>query len=123
MTSKILYCAKFRIVFVVSIVIAVLGLAAGPVWSKSIEEYKWIEVKSSNFTIRSPLSKSETVKALRHLELLRAVIPPHMLAYNRDKPVPDVIYLFKGPNQMKKIGFVDSWQRRLALCRQCNERK
>jgi hypothetical protein len=34
--------------------------------SKSVENYKWIEVRSENFVIRSLLSKKQTMKVARH---------------------------------------------------------
>ncbi len=93
-----------RMTAYVAVAMAFVFLMPNIAQSKSVENYKWIEVRSENFVIRSLLSKKQTTKVARHLEMARAVIPESLLYLHRETSVPEVIYLIKGPGQMNEIG-------------------
>jgi hypothetical protein len=78
--------------------------------AKAIENYKWIEVRTENFVIRSLLSKRQTEKVARHLEMARAVIPESIRTLNDSAPEMNQVYLVKGPGQLNELGTTtDAW--------------
>jgi hypothetical protein len=78
--------------------------------AKAVENYKWIEVRSENFVIRSLLSKRQTEKVARHLEMARAVIPESIRSLNNTSPEMNQVYLVKGPGQLNELGTEgDAW--------------
>ena len=70
-----------------------LTFAAAPeVSAKSLDEATWIEVVSTNFRIRSVLSKRKTVDLAHHLELMRSVVPSLTNIERTSAAVPTTIY-------------------------------
>jgi len=102
-----------RITSAFCLAIALVSTAAG----KDLEDEKWIEASTDNFTIRSILGKRKTLDLLRQLEVLRTAVP---LLTNSDRvepPVPTKIYAVKRASHFDEFGidrdFVGLFQPRL----------
>jgi len=88
-------------------VIALVALATFlPATAAELEDRKWIEVKSENFTILSRLSKKESINMLRHMELLRNVVS-RAESWNAEAGVPTVIYAVKTEKEFVEVGADD----------------
>lgn len=92
-----------------TIVLAVL-FAASQATARPLQDYDWIEVRTENFVIHSVLSERQTLMTARYFELVRRAIAPSLLPWNRDKPVPDTVFLVKGTAQIRELGYPsDTW--------------
>lgn len=72
--------------------------------AKELEDEKWLEVSTDNFTIRSTLGKRKTVDLIRQLEVLRAAVP---LLTNTDKiesAIPTHIYALSRASDFDAFG-------------------
>ncbi len=69
-----------------------------------LEDEKWIEVSTDNFTIRSTLGKRKTVDLIRQLEVLKAAVPLLTSADNVGTPVPTNIYAVKRAADFDEFG-------------------
>lgn len=84
-------------------VLAIAMLFASPalVFAKEIEDRKWLEVRTPNFEIRSLLSKKETIKLARNLEVFRVVAALVTNVGLSDSSIPTDIYAIKAGSASK----------------------
>jgi hypothetical protein len=87
-----------------AVAISVFLLSPQFAHSKAIEDYKWIEVRSDNFVVHSLLSKRQTEKVARNLEMARAVIPESLRTLREEASGVMHVYLVKGPGQVSELG-------------------
>lgn len=85
-----------------SVVLAAL-VSFLPASAAELEDRKWVEVKSENFTIRSRLGRKESTEMLRHMELLRNVVSMSE-SMNTEAGVPTVIYAVKTEREFAEVG-------------------
>lgn len=88
----------------VAVAMAIFLLSPQLAHSKAIEDYKWIEVRSDNFVIHSLLSKRQTERVARNLEMTRAVIPESLRKLREEASGLMHVYLVKGPGQVSELG-------------------
>jgi hypothetical protein len=95
----------------VRITIVLLGVCMACLASaKPVQDYDWLEVRTENFLIYSLLSERQTLSTARYFEALRPAIPPNLLPWNKDRPVPDTVFLLKGTEQIRELGYPhDTW--------------
>jgi tetratricopeptide (TPR) repeat protein len=90
-----------------STVLHTLGLfivTAHPASGKELEDREWIEVRTSNFQVRSILSEKDSIKLARNLELLRSSVSVVTNISRMDSPIPIEIYAFRRRSDFETLG-------------------
>ncbi len=83
---------RIRLILTFVLLAAALGNSPAHAFGKELEERKWLEASTDNFKIYSQLSKKETLKLVRHLEIFRQVAAIFTGVGLASSPVPTVIY-------------------------------
>ncbi len=97
---------NFSRAFIIIAVVAVWGsLATSTVAAKPLEDAKWIEVTTPNFTVTSAMGKKKTVDMVRHLELLRMAFLVLSNTKTAEGPIPTRIYAV-GRNASEFLGLM-----------------
>ncbi|MGI9329138.1 MAG: hypothetical protein ACR2QB_00335 [Gammaproteobacteria bacterium] len=73
----------------------VLFLSSLPAQARPLEDQKWIEVRSQNFTVRSVLKKDATVELTQHLEMVRAAMPILIPGIKTESSIRTDIYFLR----------------------------
>ncbi len=83
--------------------LCVAAATMSPAWAAPLEERRWIEVSSQNFTIRSRLGKKDSIELLKRMELLRNIVGLSK-TIKAGTGVPTVIYVVKNKKEFVDVG-------------------
>lgn len=82
---------------------AIILLSAAPTSGKSIEDRKWLEVRTDNFQVRGDLREKELIELARYLETFRVAVSVITNVSSTESPIPTEIYAMSGKG-FKSLG-------------------
>jgi hypothetical protein len=88
-----------RLAVVLAASVGLLGCAHLPLLTRS-----WVEVRTPNFVILSPLAEADALKLAGELELFRSVAEVVTGKQIPTSPVPLRVYAFDGPDSFRSFG-------------------
>lgn len=80
------------------------AFAAVAAYAQQLEDRDWIEVRTTNFNVRSVLSKKDTLALARQLEMFRAAVTIVTSAQRSHDPIPTAIYAVGANADFKQFG-------------------
>lgn len=90
--------------FVVLTALSTLVVAICPASAKELEDRDWIEIRTSNFRIRSVLSEKDSIELARYLELFHAAASLVTNTSRLGSPIPLDVYALRGSRDFDALG-------------------